>query len=173
MRSALSVVVSSLRSLSLKKILKLLSLALSHPLFTLLSLYATLRTFSIAKRYFPYTNSTSGVGNAFRHALWCCLILMYCSKISSPEKARRYCKKFTDLHEELFPNEPLEKKMDLHNNSVGIHLYFELLEGVHRQFFETGFFIEHLLIKCRSAQILDSDHTPEASQLVYLRNEND
>ena len=168
MRSALTVVLSSLGSLSLGKVLMLLSLALSHPLFTLLSLYATLRTFSIAKRYFPYTNSTNGVGNAFRHALWCCMILMYCSKISSPLRARAFCKKFTDLHEELFPNNPLERRMDLHNNAVGIALFFQLLEGVHRQFFESSFFIEHLLIKCRKAQVVRTLDEEFSSELVYI-----
>ena len=32
--------------------------------------------------------------------------------------------RITDLHEYLFPNEPIARAMDLHNNRLGIH-YFE------------------------------------------------
>jgi hypothetical protein len=33
----------------------------------------------------------------------------------------------TDMHEELFPNKPLETKMDLHNNKFGMDYFMELL----------------------------------------------
>lgn len=158
----------SLRSLSTEKILKLIGLALRYPHFSILSLFATLKTYSIARKLFSETNSTSGVGNAFRHALWTCLILMYCCKISSPKKAIVYTQKFTDMHEELFPNKPLEKRMDLHNNKIGIELFKELLEGVHRQFFETSFFVDKLLEKTKSAQLLTDLNQTLDNELVYL-----
>ncbi len=148
--------------------MKLLSLVLPHPLFALLSFYATVKSFTLAQKYFPKTNSNDGIGNAFRHALWCCLIMMYCSKISSPEKSLKWCKKMTDLHEELFPNEPLQTKMDLHNNKVGMDLYMELLPGIHRQFFETGFFIDLLLKKTKTAVILKQPNDDHGNDLVYL-----
>ena len=34
-----------------------------------------------------------------------------------------WAEKITDWHEEAFPNKPLAKKMDLHNNKVGRILY--------------------------------------------------
>lgn len=161
---------NTFRSLSFSKIFTLLKLWVPHPLFTVLAMYATAKSFALAQEYFPKTNSNSGVGNAFRHALWTCLIMMYCCKVSSPEKSLRYCKKMTDLHEELFPNEPLEKKMDLHNNQVGMNLFMELLPGVHRQFFETSFFIDHLLAKTKTARIIDNPDGSYGDDLVYLED---
>lgn len=164
----LKIIVTTLTSLSFEKILKLLRLTLPHPLFSLLGLYATLKSFALAQKHFPKTHSNNGVGNAFRHSLWTCLIMMYCCKISSPKKAIEYCKRMTDLHEELFPNKPLEKKMDLHNNQVGMDYFMELLPGVHRQFFETSFFVEELKNKAKTAKVLKSMDDDFKGSLVYL-----
>lgn len=169
MRKTLLILFNTLRTLSFKKIIKLLKLLVPHPLFAIMGFYATMKSFAIAKNQFPKTNSNNGIGNAFRHALWTCLITMYCSKISSPKKALDFCKRMTDLHEELFPNKPLETKMDLHNNLVGMNLYEEMLPGIHRQFFETSFFIEHLLDKTKSAKILENVEDDFGNDLVYLK----
>lgn len=168
MRKTALIFVRTLSTLTFKKIVKLLSVTLPHPLFSILSFYATIRSFLIAKKYFPETNSTNGIGNAFRHALWTCLIMMYCCKISSPKKSLDFCKKITDLHEELFPNKPLETKMDLHNNKVGMNLFMEMLQGIHRQFFETGFFINKLFEITKTAKILSSLEENHGNELVYL-----
>ena len=168
MRKIAKIIFNTLRTLSLKKIIKLLFLVLPHPLFAILSFYATIKSFTLAQKHFPKTNSNDGIGNAFRHALWCCLIMMYCCKISSPEKSLKWCKKMTDLHEELFPNEPLQTQMDLHNNKVGMNLFMELLPGIHRQFFETGFFIDVLLKKTKPAVVLKHPDENHANELVYL-----
>lgn len=149
---------------------KLLGLTLPHPLFSIMGFFAILRSFSLAQKHFPKTHSNNGIGNAFRHSLWNCLILMYCCKISSPQKALDYCKKMTDLHEELFPNEPLETKMDLHNNQVGINLFMELLPGIHRQFFETSFFVEKLMQKTKTAKILEKLEDDFGDEMVYLKD---
>ena len=146
-----------------------MGLTLPHPLFSIMGFFAILRSFSLAQKHFPKTHSNNGIGNAFRHSLWNCLILMYCCKISSPQKALDYCKKMTDLHEELFPNEALETKMDLHNNQVGINLFMELLPGIHRQFFETSFFVEKLMQKTKTAKILEKLEDDFGDELVYLK----
>ena len=146
-----------------------MGLTLPHPLFSIMGFFAILRSFSLAQKHFPKTHSNNGIGNAFRHSLWNCLILMYCCKISSPQKALDYCKKMTDLHEELFPNEPLETKMDLHNNQVGINLFMELLPGIHRQFFETSFFVEKLMQKTKTAKILEKLEDDFGDEMVYLK----
>ncbi|AZA52791.1 DUF6973 domain-containing protein [Chryseobacterium sp. G0201] len=159
---------NTIRSMSFKKICRLLSLVLPHPLFSLLSFYATMQAFTIAQKRFPETASNNGIGNAFRHALWCAFILMYCSKISSPEKALDFCKRITDMHEELFPNKPLETKMDLHNNKIGMDYFMELLPGIHRQFFEKGFFIDALIDKMKDAKVLKNLDDDFAGHLVYL-----
>ena len=172
MRKTALIFVRTLSTLTFKKIVKLLSVTLPHPLFSILSFYATIRSFLIAKKYFPETNSTNGIGNAFRHALWTCLIMMYCCKISSPKKSWDFCKKITDLHEELFPNKPLETKMDLHNNKVGMNLFMEMLQGIHRQFFETGFFINKLFEKTKTAKVLKSVDENPGNVLVYLNQDS-
>ncbi|QFG54267.1 DUF6973 domain-containing protein [Chryseobacterium sp.] len=168
MRKLPTLFVRTLSTLSFEKIVMLIRATAPHPLFTLLSFYATARSFSIAQKHFPKTSAANGIGNAYRHALWTCLILMYCCKVSSPQKALNYCKKITDLHEELFPNKPLEKKMDLHNNKVGMDLFMKLLQGIHRQFFETSFFVEHLMTKTKTAVILSDINQNPGEELVYL-----
>jgi hypothetical protein len=158
------------RTLNFEKIGKLIQLFLRHPLFSLISFYATVKTFNIAKKEYPETNANNGEGNAFRHALWCCLIMMYCCKISSPEKSLNFCEKMTNLHEDLFPNKPLETKMDLNNNKFGIDFFMEILPGIHRQFFETSFFIEKLKEKTANAKVLKNLNDNFEGSLVYLED---
>lgn len=74
----------------------------------------------------------------------------------------------TDMHEELFPNEPLETKMDLHNNQIGMNLFMEMLDGIHRQFFETNFFVEKLKEMTKNAEILKDTQQHLGEALVYL-----
>lgn len=149
--------------------MRVVTLFLSNPPLAFLSFIATVRSFIIAKKYFPETNSSNGIGNAFRHALWTSLIMMYCCKISSPEKSFNWTKKVTDLHEELFPNEPLETKMDLHNNKIGLDLFMNMLQGIHRQFFETSFLIDKIFEKLKTAQILENLEDEFGDNLVYLK----
>ena len=170
MRKTAVILFNTLRSLSFLKILRILLLCVPHPLLTILSFYATVKSFLLAQKHFPETSSKSGIGNAFRHGLWSCLILMYCCKVTSPQKALNFCKRLTDLHEELFPNKPLEKKMDLHNNKVGMDLFMEMLPGIHRQFFETSFFMEKLFEKTKTAKILTDVDGNYGNELIYLKN---
>ena len=140
-----------------------------HPLFAILYTYASFRAFAKAKELYPETNSNNGKGNAFRHSYWCCLIMMYFCKVSSPEKSLKWCKKLTDMHEDLFPNKPLETKMDLHNNRVGMDYFMSLIPGVHRQFFESSFFIEELQKRTENAVLIKSvDEEVDENQLIYL-----
>lgn len=171
MAKIIKIIIQSISSLSIQKLFRLLFLFLRHPLFAILSFYATQKTFRYSQRHFPKTHSKDGKGNAFRHAYWCCMIMMYCSKISSPHKALDWCKKITDMHEELFPNQPLQKKMDLHNNEVGMKLFMEMLQGIHRQFFEPSFFIPILKEKLKTAEILKSESQELTENLVYLKGE--
>ena len=162
------IIIQSLTSLSFPKLWKLLTIVAPHPLFAIMSFHATVKSFALAKKHFPKTQGGNGKGNAFRHALWCCLILTYCCKISSPEKAKDWTKKITDMHEELFPNQPLETKMDLHNNQVGIDLFMKMLEGIHRQFFEPNFFVVELKELLKTAKVLKNMEDSFPNELVYL-----
>lgn len=74
----------------------------------------------------------------------------------------------TDLHEELFPNEKEDKLMDLHNNKVGRDLFMEMLDGIHRQFFETSFFIEKLFEKIKTARTMKDPDGDYGNELVYI-----
>lgn len=74
------------------------------------------------------------------------------------------------MHEELFPNLPDEKTMDLHNNMVGISLFQEMLQDIHRQFFETSFFIEKLQKMMENAEVMSEENLKSPQQLVYLRS---
>jgi len=74
------------------------------------------------------------------------------------------------MHEELFPNEPLETKMDLHNNKIGMDYFMELLPGIHRQFFEKSFFIDSLAKKMDEAKVLKSLDDDFEGYLVYLND---
>ncbi|MCG2793848.1 MAG: hypothetical protein L6262_09930 [Weeksellaceae bacterium] len=159
----------ALRSLTFNKLLKVFSIGIRHPLFAFLYTYASLKAFAKAKELYPASSSNSGIGNAFRHAYWCCLVMMYFCKISSPEKALTWCKRLTAMHEDLFPNKALETKMDLHNNRVGMDYFMSLLQGVHRQFFESSFFIEELQKKAKYAVLITSaDEEVDRTKLIYL-----
>ena len=140
-----------------------------HPLFAILYTYASFKAFAKAKELYPETNSNNGKGNAFRHSYWCCLIMMYFCKVSSPEKSLKWCEKLTNMHEDLFPNKPLETKMDLHNNRVGMDYFMSLVPGIHRQFFESSFFIEELRKRTENAVLIKSvDEEVDENQLIYL-----
>lgn len=166
---SITTIIKALKSLSFGKVWQLMRLGFSNPIFAVLSAFATIKTLNISKKYYPKTNETDGIGNAFRHAFWCCMIMAYCCKVSSPKKAEKWCKRMTDFHEELFPNNPLQQKMDLHNNAIGIRLFLEMLKGIHRQFFEPNFFVEVLQKKVKTAQILHSEHQILSDELVYLQ----
>lgn len=134
----------------------LLELLLKHPLFAVMTFVATLKTFKISEKKYPKTHHYNGRGNAFRHTLWCCLIMMYCCKISSPQKSLKWCKEITDLHENLFINDVLLRAMDLHNNQIGMDIFMEKLKGIHRQFFETLFFTDEVYLLSQNALLISS-----------------
>ncbi|WP_052911402.1 DUF6973 domain-containing protein [Riemerella anatipestifer] len=161
---------NTFKQLSLQKMLQVLGLFIRQPVFFVLAVYASFKAYRIAQKKYTTTAGTNGKGNAFRHAFWNCLVLMYCCKVSSPQKALAFCETFTNLHEELFPNEPLEKAMDLHNNKVGRDYFMSLLKGIHRQFFETSFFVEELKAKANNARPINDKCIDESLKncLVYI-----
>jgi hypothetical protein len=73
------------------------------------------------------------------------------------------------MHEDLFPNKPLETKMDLHNNQLGMDYFMILLPGIHRQFFESSFFIDELQKKTKDAVLITSvEEEVDSDILIYL-----
>ena len=157
-----------LKSLSLKNLLKLFLIGFSHPIFSVLTFFATYKTYKISEKLFPKTHGLHGTGNAFRHALWNSLIMMYCCKVSSPKKALIWTEKITQMHEDLFPNEPLQRKMDLHNNKVGRDYFMQLLPTIHRQFFETSFFVGQLLALTQQIKTVKSVDETFGFELIMI-----
>ena len=86
---------------------------------------ATKQAVAMATGYFGSSHHKNTPANAFRHALWNYLIASKCSQWSKNDtKIHTWTKKITDLHEQLLPGNELANAMDLHNNSVGLYVYF-------------------------------------------------
>lgn len=102
---------------------------LSHPWFTPPTVWSTIESIMLAEEKFEDDPDKNGPANAYRHALWNILISHYCSKISSDEKALKWAKDITDLHEKLFPNNDFDCEMDLHNNATGRQIYLETVKS--------------------------------------------
>lgn len=85
---------------------------------------STRRSVRIASDLYGKWHHKNTEANAFRHALWTYLIAANCRKhFKSKDQSIEWARKLTDLHEDLFPNRPLAREMDLHNNGVGLYLY--------------------------------------------------
>ncbi len=168
LRMTPKLVFNLLKSLSLKNLLKLFLIGFSHPIFSILTFFATYKTYKISEKLFPKTHGLHGAGNAFRHALWNSLIMMYCCKVSSPKKALIWTEKITQMHEDLFPNEPLQRKMDLHNNKVGRDYFMQLLPTIHRHFFESSFFVEQLLALTQQIKTVKSVDETFGFELIMI-----
>ena len=168
LRMTPKLVFNVLKSLSLNNLLKLFFTGFSHPIFSILTFFATYKTYKISEKLFPKTHGLHGAGNAFRHALWNSLIMMYCCKVSSPKKALIWTEKITQMHEDLFPNEPLQRKMDLHNNKVGRDYFMQLLPTIHRQFFETSFFVDQLLALTQQIKTVKNTDETFGFELIII-----
>ncbi len=109
-----------IREIRFKQFVDLLFFFFKHPIFTVLSILATLKTLKIAQQKFPNIHGNDNKANAFRHALWNALIARNCFKSDKDlEKVIAWTKEITDWHEEVFINEALARAMDLHNNVIG------------------------------------------------------
>lgn len=104
---------------------KMAKALLSKPLLLLPTLWGTFESVWYAQKYFRGTHSGSGVGNAFRHGIWNALISFNCARLKSSEKAAAWAKYATDMHEEVFPNNPFDTTMDLHNNQIGRKVFLQ------------------------------------------------
>ncbi len=115
------------KGFSIKQLFLLAIVMLQRPLFIIPTIKATKQTILICNSLYPKEHHKNGKANAFRHALWNVLICIKTFKISkNEEKSIIWAQKVTDLHEKLAPNDPLETKMDLHNNKVGRFFFSSL-----------------------------------------------
>ena len=102
----------------------LILLFVRHPFNFIPTMLATYECVEISNEQYGRLHHKNNVTNAFRHALWNYLIAKKCSTWRrNKRKAIRFAQKLTDWHEEFSPNAPLEKEMDLHNNTIGRKLF--------------------------------------------------
>lgn len=120
-------ILSRISELEFSKLWRLAWIGLKNPLLVWPTHSATIKTMKICDRLFGDSHHADNRANAFRHAFWNILIAKSVVKIlKSDAKAISWAEKMTSLHEELMPNEALEKEMDLHNNEVGRIFFPEL-----------------------------------------------
>lgn len=113
-----------IQSLDFRQLFILSGVFISKPWYIIPTYRATRQTVKICNSHFGKLHHKNNKTNAFRHALWNFLIAKNCFKVSgSVEKAIRWSKRITDLHEDLSPNPELARKMDLHNNAVGRRIF--------------------------------------------------
>jgi len=115
-----------IRGLNFRKLFRLAGISIRNPLLVYPTIKATKRTVVICEKLYKKAHHGHGPENAFRHALWNVLIAKDTLAITAnKEKSVDWAAKFTDLHEELSPNNVLEKAMDLHNNQTGRQFFLK------------------------------------------------
>lgn len=120
---------SVLKRVSFKNILKVIFIVLRYPHFAVPTLKATRECMKVSTELYGRLHYKNGPANAFRHAFWNYLIAKKCHKWQKNiEVALNWTEKITDWHESAFPNTPLARKMDLHNNAVGRFVFKKYVE---------------------------------------------
>ena len=110
----------SIKSLKISYMFEIGKLFIRHPFFAFATLKATYNTYRISQKHFPDIHGRENKANAFRHCLWNILIAKEAKRFSkSLDEVINWAKTITDLHEDLAPNKPLSRAMDLHNNAIG------------------------------------------------------
>ncbi len=165
---------SIIKSLKYRQLKSAFFLFLKKPLYLYPTLKATVNAYRGSQREFPKTHYLNGKGNAFRHAFWNMMLCKECSKWTTDNDiAIAWAKTITDWHEELSPNKPLDKAMDLHNNEVGRELFKELNAKSAKP--KVNMLIDSLKEKLKSSfkaeTISEMDANKEA--LVYIRELNE
>lgn len=117
---------AALKRVDFKNILKVICIGLSRPHLVLPTIKATKDCIAISTQNYGKLHHKNGPANAFRHAFWNYLIAKRCFNWHKNEKTvLAWAKKVTDWHEDSFPNQPLPRAMDLHNNEVGRLVFAE------------------------------------------------
>lgn len=153
------------KRLRFKEFIKLSWILIQKPFYILPTLFATKQTIDICNERYGREHNLTGKPNAFRHALWNVLISSNVLKINkSIRKSTTWAKKITDLHEQLAPNDLLDKTMDLHNNKVGREI-FRQNTGV-----KVSEFLQILDYKLKEAKGIKSFEEFKKTQptLIYL-----
>lgn len=139
---------------------------LKHPLFGFATFWATMVTFRISENYFSGVHGGHNKANAFRHCIWNILIAKQCALYSKNDKEiLAWVKRITNLHEELNPNKPLPREMDLKNNELGRSYYLSLKTS------KTNEIIKFIFLRLERAKKLNSVLAIQQSkELVYIND---
>ena len=155
----------TLKRISLKSFWTLVKLCLRFPFFVLPTLYATKQCMSTSTEIYGRLHFKNGPANAFRHAFWNYLIAKRCFRWrKNMDAVLIWTKKITDWHENAFPNRELAKKMDLHNNEVGLFIFKEHLSKLESQVVDVLREMNSKAIKIGT----QTDLTLAKNQLVYI-----
>ncbi|MGY5845891.1 DUF6973 domain-containing protein [Salegentibacter sp. HM20] len=121
---------SRLRDMSPRELFELSRVCFKQPKFIYPTFQATRESLKLCDNAFGKAHHGNNPTNAFRHAYWNYLIAKKCFAIcNSEETAISWAKRITDLHEELAPNAPLERAVDLHNNEIGRQVFLNQKSG--------------------------------------------
>jgi|26BtaG_2_1085354.scaffolds.fasta_scaffold00005_167 CRISPR/Cas system-associated endonuclease Cas3-HD len=154
-----------LSELKFSRLWRLAWIGVKNPLLVMPTHRATNQTMRICNKLYGESHHGDNRANAIRHALWNILIAQKTIKtLKTQEKAISWAEHITSLHEELMPNRPLEKAMDLHNNEVGRIFFPELQDSSKEEI------IEYLEKKASEAVKIKTveDVTDFKGVLVYL-----
>lgn len=139
---------------------------LKNPRYFLPTLKATLETIKVCDFKFGEQHHFDNPTNAFRHAYWNYLICEKCIKVTgSIEQVSGWAEKVTDLHEDLSPNEPLAREMDLHNNKIGREIFLNNLQGIS----EPVKYFKKMMAEAIKVETLEEINNA-GSQLVFIEN---
>ncbi len=154
------------KNLKFREIATLSQIFIRNPRYFLPTLDATVETIKVCDFKFGDKHHLDNPTNAFRHAYWNYLICEKCNKVSgTPEKVAAWAQKITDLHEDLSPNEELEREMDLHNNRIGREIFLKYPRGIQ----EPEKFFKNLMAQAKQVKSLDQIKKT-ANQLVFIEN---
>lgn len=107
-----------------KQIWRLVTLGLGNIRLLWPTYKATKMAIRYSNTYFGTKHHKNTPANAFRHAVWNYLIASECAHWSKNDaKIVAWTNKITNLHELILPKNELADAMDIHNNTVGLHIY--------------------------------------------------
>lgn len=145
--------------------MKNIELFFNYPLLFILSYYGKIKARKKIKKIKLEFNSSSQK-QAFLTAFEVCLSLMYCCKIYSPRKSISFCLKVIEETKNSLLDERSQKVIP-HNMNVG-RIYFEsLLPTIHRQFFESSFFVHELYCRAINSKSCLEKENIDNKKLIY------
>ena len=157
--------------LNFKQLIGLFRIFINHPLYVYPTFKATSKCMYLIQKEFPNIHGGNNKANAFRHALWNILLVeAYTAHKKTLRKALQFANIITLWHEDFSPNSPIERVMDLHNNSIGRFLVSEWKSKGKK--LETTEIISLLHLKLQSCRKISTieDAQLYTKELIFLED---